>query len=233
MREIGSLVLAGGVMVVLGLVMQFSPILYGVTLYQLNTHERPWRYVKYLAGGLGSGALVLLLAFRTFNPDELLEYVRGGVHALLVQRWVDLGVGVLFVLAGLVELLRSLRPYRPPEPAVEQEARTPTGLFAFGLVSAGLSTNRILVTYATGRIVARATALLPLQLALYLLFVGTMVAPYLLSSWAWGRFPRVSHRIQEGFDALIAWDSRRYVAAALVGIGAGFFWVAYHHVPFL
>lgn len=217
---------ATAAMVVAGLAMGFSPTLYAVTLHELNRSPRAETMVRAMMLGFGLGSFVLLLALRSFDPSVLTGLVRGAVHAVLVRRWVDSGIGVVALGLAVWEWLRIRAPHeRPMVDAAESSTRGPFGIFVFGLVSSGFSTNRLIVTYATGRVVTAATPLWELQLALYLVFVAALVGPFLLVAWAWERFPRASVVIQRGYDRVTGWDLRPAAVAGLALVGAAFLYV--------
>ncbi|MBE8527762.1 hypothetical protein ILP97_61645, partial [Amycolatopsis sp. H6(2020)] len=107
------------------------------------------------------------------------------------------------------------------------QAMTPLGIYLFGALSAGLSTNRILLTYATSRLITRTTEAWPLQLVLVGLLLGALMGPYLLSSWVWNRFPRASGWVRAGFDWLMHWDARVILAVVLLVLGLAFLLLAF------
>ncbi|KTR37503.1 hypothetical protein [Rothia kristinae] len=221
-------VIGSGVgMAVLGASMGFSPTLYAVVLHQLNRSPRAATMIRCLALGLGTGTLLLLLLFQVFDPSQLAREVGGAVRRLLTQRNLDLAVGVLFLLAASWEAARSAAPRPPARTGATAQAMTPLGIYLFGALSAGLSTNRILLTYATSRLITRTTEAWPLQLVLVGLLLGALMGPYLLSSWVWNRFPRASGWVRAGFDWLMHWDARVILAVVLLVLGLAFLLLAF------
>ncbi|MED6046996.1 hypothetical protein [Rothia kristinae] len=212
-------------MVVLGASMGFSPTLYAVVLHQLNRSPRAALMIRRLALGLGTGTFLLLLLFQIFDPTQLTRDVGGAVRRLLTQRNLDLAVGLLFLAAAGWEAARSTVP-RPPRARQAGDAApqtmTPLGIYLFGVVSAGLSTNRILLAYATSRLITRTSEHWTVQLVLVALLLGALMGPYLLASWVWRRFPRASGLVQAGFHGLTRWDSRVILAVVLLVLGIGF-----------
>ncbi|MCT1591251.1 hypothetical protein [Kocuria palustris] len=114
--EIAAVVAATPMLLGLGLVVGFSPTLYGVSLRVLMRASRPEPLIAALAAGLAVGSTVMLLVFRTVDPNTWIDAVRSDVEAVLIRRAVDLVAAIVFLAAGAVVLRRARRP-RASQPA--------------------------------------------------------------------------------------------------------------------
>ncbi len=220
--ELARLVSASLSLLGLGLVMGFSPTLYGLTLHFLTRSGSASRDVLWLSAGIAAGASVLFTAFRAFDPETLTDALRGDVEELFVRRGVDLTAGVLFlVLAGII-FVRSRKPAKPSPPAHRLRADGPRRIFLLGFANTVIGVSGIATMYVTGRVVTGATESLLLRLALYGVFLITLLGPYVLAAWAWQRFPRVSAKITAGYDWLLHRDLRPLFAIGALAAGLTF-----------
>lgn len=244
--------LAALALLAVGLFMSFSPTLYAVVFHELNASRNAARMIRALAIGLGLGVALLLALFRFLDPGTLTRWVLDGIEALLVRRGVDIVAGVvLLALAGVTwrrghphpdepdeassgdsgndaglapEAAGAIALSGPPAPGPDGLARAghPWGMFGFGVVSAGLSTNRLVIIYTTSRAVVDLTPHLLAELVLYAVFLTGLVTPYLLADWGWRRFPRASASIHRLYLRLTSWNMRPLGVALLV-VAGGFF----------
>lgn len=102
--EIAAVVAATPMLLGLGLVVGFSPTLYGVSLRVLTRASRPEPPIAALAAGLAVGSTVMLLVFRTVDPNTWIDAARSDIEAVLIRRAVDLVAAVVFLIAGAVVL---------------------------------------------------------------------------------------------------------------------------------
>lgn len=218
-RELGALVS----LVPLGLTYGFSPPLYGVTLHLLARNTHPWRQIVYLTVGMALSALLLLLAFRTFDPTTLALALSGEVAHLLVQTVVDLVAGVVLVLVGLVFVVRS----QTPRPEVETPRSQARASHAQALIGVGFANTAIglwppVTMYVTGRIISGATQHISLQVLGFAVFLAAVVGPYLAAAYLWRRMPRLSARVTRSYARLLRRDLRPLGAWTIVVAGLAF-----------
>jgi hypothetical protein len=212
-------------LVVLGLTYGFSPPLYGVTLHLLARNRRPIRAVVYLTVGMALSATLLLLAFRTFDPTTLAKEFSGEVAHLLVQTVVDLVVGSLLLLAGLVFVVRARRPHAPTVHG-RAESRSPRAqaqaLIGVGFANTAIGVAPPVTTYVTGRVIGGMSEYLLVQFLGFLVFLAAIIAPYIAAAYLWRRLPTLSSRVARGWARLARIDLRPLVAWGLVVAGAVF-----------
>lgn len=220
-------ILSGSVSLLgLGLVMGFSPTLYGLALHLLTRSSNPGREVRWLTAGIAAGASTLFLVFRAFDPDTLTAALRGHVEELLVRRGIDLAAGVIFLLLAVVVFTRSRTP-RQSTPHIRQASGPhPRRMFVLGLANTVIGISGVATMYVTGRVVTGSSDDLVIRLMLYGVFLIALTGPYLAASWAWGRFPRAAGSITRGYAWLVARDLRPVFAvgsliAGLVFLGLG------------
>lgn len=220
--DLARLVSASLSLLGLGLVMGFSPTLYGLTLHFLTRSEKASRDVYWLAAGIAAGASVLFIAFRAFDPETLTDALRGDVEELLVRRGVDLTAGVLFLVLASIIFVRSRKPSKPSPPAHRLRADEPRRIVLLGFANTVIGVSGIATMYVTGRVVTGASDSLLFRLALYGLFLTALIGPYVLAACAWQRFPRVSAKITAGYDWLLRRDLRPLFAIGALGAGLTF-----------
>lgn len=208
----------------LGLPYGFSPPLYGVTLHILARNPRPLSSIVYLMTGMALSAAMLLLAFRTFDPTTLAREFSGEIARLLVQTVVDLVVGGLLIVVGLILVLR-LRTPRPkastPGRAQAREGH-PTAMIGVGFANTAIGVAPPVTMYVTGRVIGGATSHLTLQLAAFVVFLAAVIAPYAAATYLWKRLPALSSRVARGWARLARADLRPLVAWGLVAAGVLF-----------
>ena len=76
----------------------------------LTCASRPEPPIAALAAGLAVGSTVMLLVFRTVDPNTWIDAARSDVEAVLIRRAVDLVAAVVVLIAGAVVLRRARRP---------------------------------------------------------------------------------------------------------------------------
>ncbi|WOF21793.1 hypothetical protein N8K70_10385 [Microbacterium betulae] len=210
----------------LGLVMGFSPTLYGVALHLLTRSRSPGREIRWLTAGIAAGASILFFVFRVFDPDTLAAALRGHVEELLIRRGVDLAAGSVFVLLAVVVFSRARTPRRSTPGIREAPGGHPRRMLLLGLANTVIGVSGVATMYVTGRVVTGASDDLLVRALLYGVFLVTLTGPYLAASWAWRRFPALAGRVTRGYTWLAARDLRPAFAAGsliagLVFLGLG------------
>lgn len=224
--ELVPILSAGLSLLGLGLVMGFSPTLYGLALHLLTRSSNPGREIRWLTAGIAVGATILFLVFRAFDPETLTTALRGHVEELLVRRSIDLTAGTIFLLLAVIVFLRSRTPRRSKPEIQETPGQHPGRTFLLGLANTVIGVSGVATMYVTGRVVTAPSDDLLIRLMLYGVFLVTLTGPYLVASWAWRRFPRVAGDITDGYSWLMARDLRPVFAvglliAGLIFIGLG------------
>lgn len=211
----------------LGLVMGFSPTLYGYTLHQL-TRSRP-ASVRSMVIGLVAASTLLVVVFQFFDPTNLTKLLRHRIDALLLARGVDIAAGICLVAAGTVMLIlrRDDRAGSPRDPArlrVPRNAaamrypRVRAALVGFGNTLIGFS--GVATMYLVGRVASQVSDRLLLRALAYCVFLVTLVAPYLLVTWAWDRYPGFARRVRGGYAWVVDRDFKGPIAVGLLIVGA-------------
>lgn len=233
-RAIGSLLS-------LGLVMGFSPTLYGYTLHALTRRTSATRAIVGMVAGIAVASTAMVLLFQFFDPDNLAALLRHRIGSLLLERGVDLAAGVVLLLGGFAVLLLNregrMRPSRPPrehdvpvasrwDAADEGKVGAVSGDwrrgFLFGLANTFIGLSGVATMYITGRVASGVSPDLLLRAVAYLPFLITLVGPYLLLLWAWDRYPALAAAITRDYDRVSKLDLRRPAGIALLIAGAVF-----------
>lgn len=207
----------------LGLVMGFSPTLYGLLVHLLTRSAQARRSILYMACGLAVGATALVLLFRVVDPETLTTALRGRVDELLVRRGVDLGAGALFVIGGATVGWQARRPGRAasPVPAPTRESH-PRRMFLAGLSNALIGVSGIATMYVTGRVITGISHDVIVRLGAYGIFLVALVGPYLAIVWAWQAFPAFARQITRSYGWIARQDLRPVLAAGLLVAGLAF-----------
>ena len=207
----------------LGLVMGFSPTLYGVTLHVLTrtpSPPNPIRSVGWMTAGLATASTLLLLLFRVVDPETLIAVWRGRFEALLVARAVDLAAGVLLIAAGVVVWLLRTRPRRPRRAHVHDAGARE--MFLIGFANTVIGVSGIATMYVAGRLLTAASPDWFVRVLVYLVFLVGVVGPYLGVAYGWERLPGLARALTRVVDRLERTDLRPALAVALVGVGVVF-----------
>ncbi len=171
--------------------------------------------------GLILGATVILLALQVIDPHTLETLVSRDIEKVLVRHSVDLAAGALFLTAGIIMAVRraDLRNRR---------GRTgkPTGkagaMVLIGISNTVISFSDFATMYMVARIVRAVSEDIIIRGIVYLVFIAAMIAPYVLLTWAWNRFPKVSAKLS-AFFTRIANANLRPWATALTPLAAVIF----------
>lgn len=203
----------------LGLVMGTSPTLYAIVVRLLSTSKRPAPSVRWMLVGVAAATTLLLLVFRVVDPDTLTAFLRDRTEKLLVNAGVDLLAGLVFLILGLRELRRLRLPRTPRRPraasGVEHETR-PWRLVLVGAANTLIGVSGMATMYVTGRVITGASHDVAIQGVLFLLFLVMVLGPYLLLTWAWGRYPAFARAITRLLERLHAMDTRPLLAVGLL-----------------
>ena len=207
----------------LGLVMGFSPTLYGYTLHELTRGDSP--AVRWMTVGLLAASTLLVIVFQFFDPTNITRLLRHRIDELLLRRGVDVAAGVVFLIAGVAMLVvdrddRSSPPHPTRTRPVGRTSPWRALLVGFGNTLVGFS--GIATMYIVGRVASGVSAHLSLRALAYLVFALTLVAPYLLAAWAWTRYPGAAARLTRGYQRIAGRDFKRPVGVALLVAGAAF-----------
>lgn len=206
-----------------GLAMGLNPALYGATADMLARDVRTAPRLLSMLAGLATGATVLYLALRAFDPTSLVDTIERDLDQALLDRVVDVVAGAVFALLGIVVLVwRLLQPDRPPR---EQKPPAAKGrlanYFALGVSSSIVGFTTFPLMYLTGRVTTSlADDLLGRALA-YGVFLIALVAPFIAIAWLWTKLPRLSHRVTDLYSAAMHKDYRIAIAVLLLAAGVG------------
>ncbi|GAA1346047.1 hypothetical protein GCM10009594_24370 [Kocuria palustris] len=224
--EIAAVVAATPMLLGLGLVVGFSPTLYGATLRALTRTNRPEPPIAAMAAGLAVGSTVMLLAFRTVDPSTWIDDARSDVEAVLIRRAVDLVAAAVFLVAGAVVLRWARRPRasKPAPSTVPHEDRL--RMAGVGFVNTFLGFSGFATMYVVGRMLTGLSHDIAWQAVAYLPFLLTLVGPYLLAAWAWPRVPTAARRVTAVYDWVTHRDLRPLLGWGLVLAGLAFAVVA-------
>ena len=192
----------------------------------LTCASRPEPPIAALAAGLAVGSTVMLLVFRTVDPNTWIDAARSDVEAVLIRRAVDLVAAVVVLIAGAVVLRRARRP----RPAVVQAPTVPhedrMRMAGVGFVNTFLGFSGFATMYVVGHILTGLSCDIAWQAVAYLPFLLTLVGPYLLAAWAWPRVPTAARRVTAVYDWVTSRDLRPVMGWALVLAGVAFSLVA-------
>ncbi len=217
-------VLAGVVSVVgLGLVMGFSPTIYALVLRILTRRPHPSRPVHRLTLGMVLGTTLLLIVFRSVDPQTITALVEDRTKELLVRRGVDLTAGILLLVLAGVEFHRWRTRARPqrrrPRRSETDSARHMTTL---GFVNTVVGVSGPATMYIAGRLITGLSHHLAVQAAYYALFLAAVVGPYWLLTWVWERVPSLAGHVERLTRWVAAQDPRPVLAWGLTAAGVMF-----------
>ncbi|MBF4576998.1 hypothetical protein [Frondihabitans sp. VKM Ac-2883] len=205
----------------LGLVMGFSPALTGIALRVLTRGDRhPLLLIGSLCLGMVVAATLLLVAFRSVDPQTFIDSYRGRVEAALIRRSVDFVAAALLLLTALVVIRLSRRPRKIRRPRTRRTR--PVDLVALGFANTLVSISGVVTMYVTGRVISGLSPDWGLRIAAYGVFVAAMIGPYLVLGLLWERLPGVAGLAARGSSWLGRQDFRRLLAAALAVTGLVF-----------
>lgn len=200
-----------------------NPALYGATATALTINKRVMAKLWWLTGGLAAGATILFFALRTFDPTSLVHTLQGRVDAALLNLWVDLAAGALFLLAAAATVVWKIRgplPEREAKPATTNSR--PYSYFVIGLTSAIVGFTTLPIMYLVGRVVNAVSDDVLLRLLAYAVFLIALCGPFFLIAWVWSRFPGLTKRIQEVAALVQRWDYRWALACFFAVAGLVF-----------
>lgn len=221
----GASAVVGGLVSVigLGLVMGFSPTVYALVLRILTQSTRPGRPVHFLTLGMVLGTTLLLLVFRTVDPQTLTALLEDRTKELLVRRSVDLTAGVLLAVLALVELVRwrtrPRRPHRAPRSEVLDSSRH---MVALGFLNTVVGMSGPATMYIAGRLFTGLTHHVVGQLAFFAIFLVAVVGPYWLLTWAWEKIPALSRTVERITRWVAAQDPQPVLTVGLAAAAAVF-----------
>lgn len=211
-----------------GLAMGLNPALYAATGDVLARNVDVSRRLAWMLLGLAVGATTLLLVFRSFDPTTLVTTFRGRLDAVLLNRTIDLVVGIIFLVSAAVVLVwRARIPEFPEKAKAPSKPRASgTAYFLLGLgACVGFTTFPIM--YLTGRRIHGLTPDDLLRIAAYAVFLVALAAPFLALAWIWTKIPSVTARVVGFFSKAATWDYRRTLAILLAVAGILFLWLAF------
>lgn len=214
--DVGHLLRTVGALLVLGLVMGFSPTTFGIELGQLEHASHLRRRVRVIVVGVALAATSLAALFLVVSPNALHSLWTGEVRTLIEQRWLDAAVGVLLVIAGIIHWRRAAQPRarRRSRKHLDHPRTLLAVVFGESLISTtGPATMYLVVrTIGTSR-----PALWAIDYGVFLL---GLAAPYAFLAIAVTRMPGVARQVLRAQAALQRRDLRRPIAATLVAAGA-------------
>ncbi|MDO4918075.1 hypothetical protein [Kocuria sp.] len=217
--------LVGGTVSVLGLglVMGFSPTSYALVLRILTHHARPARAVHFLTLGMALGTTLLLVVFRTVDPQTLTALLEDRTKELLVRRGVDLVAGALLAVLAVVQFFRwRTRPRRPRRTPRVRETESSRRMVALGFLNTVVGVSGPATMYIAGRLFTGLSHHLTGQAVYFAVFLVAVVGPYWLITWAWGRIPALSRTVERATGWVAAQDPRPLLALGLAVAAAVF-----------
>ena len=211
-------VLAGALVSVvgLGLVMGFSPTIYALVLRILTHHSHPARSVHFLTLGMALGTTLLLLVFRTVDPQTLTALIEDRTKELLVRRGVDLTAGVLLAVLAGVEVFRwRTRPRRIRTTPERQEVDSSRRMATLGFLNTVVGVSGPATMYIAGRLITGLSHHLAVQVVLFAVFLVAVVGPYWVITWAWEKVPGLSRTVERATGWVASQDPRPLLALGL------------------
>lgn len=211
-----------------GLALGLNPALYGALADSLARNQSVNARLRWMILGLFSGATLLVIVLRTFDPRNLERILRGDAHAAILDRHVDLVVGALFLLGAAAAITWKLRSPKLPVKAekVPKADAKPLSFFTLGLTCSIVGFTTLPIMYLTGRVLEGLSDHLLLRVVGYCVFLIALAAPFVALAWIWSRFPKLSGRVSEVYKRVLHWDSRWAVAALLTVAGLVFLGLA-------
>lgn len=207
-------------LLVLGLVMGFSPTLYGICLAYLVQGAPGRRAVAWISLGLAIGCTLLFIVYQFVDGTIVSTYLSSGVRAIVMQRWVDLVAGVLLLLAAGLLSWRARRGPTAPRPKPDRRHRpddsSPRTAAALGFANAFMGSSGFATMYVVARVVSVVGPDLALRALAYLTFIPTLVGPYLILAWSWNRWPRMATAITRAYDLVVHHDYHKLVIIGLL-----------------
>ncbi|MBW9204920.1 hypothetical protein KV102_02440 [Mumia sp. zg.B53] len=213
-------------LVLLGLVMGFSPTLIATQVAVVARSRGSVRPGLVVACGVATGALVLSLVLQVVNPDTWDYVLRGKVEKLFLQQAFDEIAGVLFVVAGIWLLWR--RPTtddRAVSRTAERLLDRPRDLFTFAVLNTVVGVSGAATTYLVVRLARESTSVVALQVLVYVGFAAAAAAPYVLLAWGRLRIPALAGPA----DRVVAWvrsQHWRRISAVLLIVAGTLLFVA-------
>ena len=205
----------------LGLVMGFSPTLYGYSLHQLTRGNAS--AVRWMVAGLFAASTLLVVIFQFFDPTNITHLLRHRIDEFLLARGVDAIAGILLIGAGVATLVvdRDDRT-RAPKPHKQVSKAQGWGAAAVGFGNTLIGFSGIATMYIVGRVASGVSTHLPIRALAYLVFSTALVGPYLVAPWLWRRHPTLAARVTSGYDWVVSRDLRTPLAIAMLGAAAVF-----------
>lgn len=209
---------AAASLVSVGVFMGFSPVLLAVSLRVLARVKHAIRAMTFLLLGLTIGATLILLILQVFDPRSLQTVLSNDIEKLAVRSGVDLVAGTFFFLAAIIMGLRLRKPPRPKKPPKEPHG-SPWEMTLIGVTDTMLGFSGFATMYVVARILVAVSDDGSVRVIGYAIFVAAMVAPYVLLTWAWKRFPKISSGIVRFFSTAAEADLRPWATAVTLLIG--------------
>ena len=87
--EVGYLLRTVGALLILGLIMGFSPTTFGIEIGELEHADKVRLRVLAIVVGVALAATILAALFLVVSPDTLDSLWTGEVRTIVEQRWLD------------------------------------------------------------------------------------------------------------------------------------------------
>ncbi len=217
----------------LGLVMGFSPTLYGICFLYLVKGAPGRRAVVWVSAGLALGCTLLFGLYQFADASVISTYLTSHVRQFVVQRYVDLAAGVLLLASAALLAARSHKDRTSKvnipssgdgEAAADKSSRdhddcSPRTAAALGFTNAYFGSSGFATMYIVARVISTVSPHPLVHGLVYLAFIPTLVGPYLLLAWGWARWPGMATSLTQIYDRIVHRDYHKLLVVGLLIAG--------------
>lgn len=210
----------------MGLMMGFSPSLYGITFLALVNDPKKLHIVRWITLGIFFGATLLILIFRTVDPEHLINLVHGEANKVLLKKGIDFLAGLLLLLTATVLWLRRRQPRKSHK--IKGDHLYPRKAVLEGFLNSAIGISSMATMYLAGRLITSLSHNPVEWWVAYCVFVIGMVGPYLILEASWNRFPRFAQFATDTLTRLKTTNLNGIFALFLAVASVIFFYLALH-----